>query len=136
MTGTGFALYGPREGTGMKDEHSVLLVDDNAGLRSGLAMALADVGIRTTEAERGDEAIRLVHEVKFDLLVLDLNLPDVTGVNVYRHVAYEHLRCIFMTAEATEELIEQAMQLHPLRLLRKPFEVKLFRDLVRSAVAA
>lgn len=119
-------------------QYSVLLVDDNAGLRSGLAMILEDEGIRTTQAERGDEAIQLVHEVRFDLYVLDLNLPDMTGVNVYTHVAAEHTspRCIFMTAEASEELIEQAMRLHPLRLLRKPFEVKLFRDVVRNAIAA
>jgi CheY-like chemotaxis protein len=136
VTGTAFALYAPREGTAVKNEHTVLLVDDNAGLRSGLAMALEDLGIHTEQAERGDEAIQLVHEVKFDLLVLDLNLPDMTGVNVYSHVADEHLRCIFMTAEASEELIEQALRLHPLRLLRKPFEVKLFRDLVRQSIAA
>lgn len=119
-------------------QHSVLLVDDNAGLRAGLAIVLEGEGIRTVQAERGDEAIRLVHEIKFDLLVLDLNLPDMTGVNVYSHVADEALRahCIFMTAEASEELIEQALRLHPLRLLRKPFEVKLFRDLVRGAIAA
>lgn len=117
--------------------HSVLLVDDNVGLRAGLAMVLEDEGLETVQAERGDEAIRLVQEVRFDLLVLDLNLPDMTGVRVYTSVAHELAkpRCIFMTAEASEELIEQALRLQPLRLLRKPFEVNVFRDLVRRAVA-
>jgi DNA-binding response OmpR family regulator len=112
----------------------VLLVDDNAGLRAGLATVLEDEGIQTRQAERGDEAIKLVQQVHFDLLVLDLNLPDMTGVRVYSSVR-EHAKCIFMTAEASEELIEQALRLDPLRLLRKPFEVKLFRELVRSAIA-
>jgi CheY-like chemotaxis protein len=114
---------------------SVLLVDDNAGLRSGLATVLEDEGIRTLQAERGEDAIKLIQQVRFDLLVLDLNLPDMTGVRVYSSIRQHAKACIFMTAEASEELIEQAMKLDPLRLLRKPFEVKLFRELVRSAVA-
>ena len=118
-------------------QRSVLLVDDNVGLRSGLATILEDEGIETSQAERGDEAIRLVREVRFDLLVLDLNLPDMTGVSVYSTVETEfgRLQCIFMTAEASEELIEQAMRLEPLQLLRKPFEISLFRTLVRQAIA-
>lgn len=118
-------------------QHSVLLVDDNVGLRAGLATVLEDEGIETRQAERGDEAIRLVQEFRFDLVVLDLNLPDMTGVRVYTSVQQELIRpqCIFMTAEASEELIEQALRLEPLRLLRKPFELNLFRDLVRRAIA-
>ena len=118
-------------------QRSVLVVDDNAGLRQGLAAVLRDEGIETREAERGDEAIRLVREVRFDLLVLDLNLPDMTGVRVYTTVSEEvpSRRLIFMTAEASEELIDEALRLDPLRLLRKPFEVQLFRDLVRRGIA-
>jgi CheY-like chemotaxis protein len=116
-------------------DRSVLLVDDNVGLRSGLALVLSDEGLKTREAGRGAEAIRLIQEVRFDLVVLDLNLPDMTGVRVYSTVKEARTACIFMTAEASEELIEEALRLEPLRLLRKPFEVKLFRELVRSAVA-
>jgi CheY-like chemotaxis protein len=115
---------------------SVLLVDDNVGLRTGLASILEDEGLDTRQAERGDEAIRLVKEVRFDLLILDLNLPDMTGVRLYSTVSQDVIgaRFVFMTAEASEELIDEALRLQPLRLLRKPFEVKLFRDLVRSAI--
>lgn len=122
-------------------QRSVLVVDDNAGLRTGLATVLEDEGIETRQAGRGSEAIELIHQVRFDLLVLDLNLPDMTGVRIY-NVAAEvagkgagDTRCIFMTAEASEELVEEALRLEPLRLLRKPFEVNLFRDLVRRAIA-
>ncbi|MCC7508883.1 MAG: response regulator [Planctomycetes bacterium] len=117
---------------------SILLVDDNVPLRCTLADVLEDEGVETKQAGRGDEAIGLIRQVHFDLLVLDLNLPDMTGVGLYNAV-YEELPgvgCIFMTAEATENLIEQALRLKPLELLRKPFKVGLFRELVRRAIAA
>lgn len=118
-------------------QRNVLLVDDNVPFRSALAGVLEDEGVETGEAGRGDEAVALVKQVRFDLLVLDLNLPDMTGVVLYSVLTRElpGVGCIFMTAEASEALIEKAMSLNPLRLLRKPFEVNLFRDLVRRAIA-
>ncbi len=118
-------------------QRTVLLVDDNVSLRQGLALVLEDEGIETLQAGRGDEAIQLAHAAPCNLLVLDLNLPDMTGVKVYREItrAMADLACIFMTAEAGDDLVEDALRLNPLRLLRKPFEVNLFRDLVRRAIA-
>jgi CheY-like chemotaxis protein len=130
--------YGALKGYFMVLRRSILLVDDNVPLRNTLAGVLEDEGLEPTEAGRGDEALQLVKHVRFDLLVLDLNLPDMTGVGLYGALSIELPRVglIFMTAEASEPLIEDAMRLKPLRLLRKPFEVNLFRDLVRRAVAA
>lgn len=118
-------------------QRTVLLVDDNVGLREGLALVLEDEGIEALQAGRGDEAIELVQSAPCSLVVLDLNLPDMTGVKVYHEIsrAMRQLACIFMTAEAQDDLIEDALRLNPLRLLRKPFEVNLFRDLVRRAIA-
>lgn len=116
-------------------QKTVLLVDDNAPLRESLAMVLEDEGVETHQAGRGAEALQLVRQVRVDLLVLDLNLPDMTGVTIYRSIERK-APCIFMTAEAGEELIEEALRLAPLRLLRKPFEVNLFRDLVRRGIAS
>jgi CheY-like chemotaxis protein len=117
---------------------NILLVDDNVPFRNTLAGVLADEGLEPAEAGRGDEALQLVKQVRFDLLVLDLNLPDMTGVGLYGALRVElpGVGLIFMTAEAGEPLIEDALRLNPLRLLRKPFEVNLFRDLVRRAIAA
>jgi DNA-binding NtrC family response regulator len=117
-------------------ECTVLVVDDNAGLRAGLVSLLQGEGIEAHQAERGEEAIRLVRALPFRLLVLDLNLPDMTGVGLYRQaeLALPKVPCIFMTAEATEALIEEALRMNPLMLLRKPFETAMFRALVRHAL--
>lgn len=116
---------------------TVLLVDDNVGLREGLALALEDEGVSTLQAGRGDEALVLARDERCELVVLDLNLPDMTGVKVYHDItrAIRQMACIFMTAEASESLVAEALRLSPLRLLRKPFEVNHFRDLVHRAMA-
>jgi DNA-binding response OmpR family regulator len=118
---------------------NILLVDDNVTFRSTLAQVLEADGYVSTQAGRGDEAIEIVRggsAGRLALLVLDLNLPDTTGVGLYRALAEEVIEtpCIFMTAEASEELILRALELNPLELLRKPFEMQLFRDLVRGAI--
>ncbi len=118
-------------------QRSVLLVDDNASLRDGLACVLRDEGVETLEASRGDEALALVAHNRIHLAVLDLNLPDMTGVGIYEGLLrlWPELPCIFMTAEAGRPLVEKAWQVGPLGLLRKPFEMHVFRDLVRRAIA-
>jgi len=119
---------------------NILLVDDNVAFRSTLAMVLEADGFAACQAGRGDEALEIArHEfrqVRLGLFVLDLNLPDTTGVGLYRELAAEwpDVACIFMTAEASAALVDQALELNPLSLLRKPFEVQIFRDLVRGAI--
>lgn len=117
---------------------TVLLVDDNVSLREGLALVLEDEGIESVQAGRGDDALKIVSSSSFRLVVLDLNLPDMTGVKVYREISrvIAKMACIFMTAEASQGLIDDALRLNPLRLLRKPFEINLFRDVVRRAIAS
>lgn len=115
---------------------SVLLVDDNVPFRRALALVLEDEGVHTVQAERGDEAEKLLQEIRCELFVLDLNLPDTTGVELYTRLSRRGVTpCVFMTAEASEELIADAMKLRPVTLLRKPFEVKLFRDVIRRFVS-
>lgn len=116
---------------------TVLLVDDNTPLRESLAMLLQDEGVETVEAGTGAEAVGLCVAHTLDLAVLDLNLPDMTGVTIYETIArrWTRLPCIFMTAEALPELVDQALRVGPLGLLRKPFEMHDFRDLVRRAIA-
>lgn len=115
---------------------TVLLVDDNRSFREGLADVLRDEGVEALEAGSGQEAMRQSAGVQVDLVVLDLNLPDATGVAVYARLQQKQpgLPCIFMTAEATESLVQEAARLQPRRVLRKPFEIHLFRDLVRLAI--
>ena len=114
---------------------AVLLVDDNAAFRESLAALLSDTGAEICEASCGREALEQVKGRALDLAILDLNLPDTTGVQVYTEMMREKVTpCIFMTAEAEAALVEEAKSLNPLEVLRKPFELALFRALVRRVL--
>ena len=114
---------------------AVLLVDDNAAFRESLAALLSDTGAEICEASCGREALEHVKGRALDLAILDLNLPDTTGVQVYTEMMREKVTpCIFMTAEAEAALVDEAKALNPLEVLRKPFELALFRALVRRVL--
>lgn len=71
---------------------SILVVDDHALIRKGLKLLLEDTpDIRVTgEADSGMQAISLVREQKFDLVLLDISLPDKNGIEVLQQLKTEH----------------------------------------------
>ena len=62
-----------------KNIKDLLVVEDNAVMREGIRQLIGNGDVKTTEAENGEEAIRLLKEKNFDCMVLDLGLPDMTG---------------------------------------------------------
>ncbi len=119
----------------MSERTTVLLVDDNERFRESLAELLGSSGVEICEAATGADALCVAKRRALDLAILDLNLPDTTGVQVYSEIlAMRPTPCIFMTAEAEAPLVEEALEMHPLELLRKPFELRAFRELVRRVL--
>ncbi|MHC4839679.1 MAG: response regulator [Planctomycetota bacterium] len=113
----------------------VLLVDDNTGLRAMLAEMLVAEGLVVVEAGRADDGIAAAAGNEFSLAVLDLNLPDATGVVIWQAVCEVTEHVIFMTAEASAGLVDQASECGPLKVLHKPFDPVEFRVLVREALS-
>ncbi|MCK6440025.1 MAG: response regulator [Planctomycetes bacterium] len=114
----------------------ILLADDNGGLRHSLAVALQDRGYQTIEATSGREAWDIGRVQRPHLSLLDINMPDMTGVDVYKGWLSEGLRMpvIFMTAEASDTLRQQALVLGAISILSKPFGAAEFLRLVRNAL--
>src|SRR3954464_3301790 len=71
-----------------RDEPRVLLVDDHDLFRTGLRNLLEEQGgVQIAgEAQNGAEAVRLVREVAPDVVVMDLNMPSMSGVEATRHI--------------------------------------------------
>jgi len=110
---------------------SVLLVDDEPKIRQALTQALRDDGHDVTPTGSPMEALRLVGERPFDLLVVDNLMPELGGLELIREVVsatapYQRPEILMMTAHATVESAIEAMKLGAVDYLQKPFEIDEF----------
>lgn len=91
----------------------VLLVDDHALLRATLRSVLEnapDIEI-IAEAANGRDAVRLIMEQQPDVVLLDIAMPIMNGLDVARMVkGYAHVRIVILSMHADEEYVEQALQ--------------------------
>lgn len=101
----------------------VLIVDDEPGLRETLALLLRDEGYEVATAAGGEEALRRATREPFDLLLVDLRMPDLDGLTFlerYRAAGGQGL-VIVMTAYGTREIAVEAMRRGAYDYLSKPF---------------
>ena len=118
---------------------SVLLVDDEPKIRQALAKALRDEGHDVNATGSPREALRLVGERPFDLLVVDNLMPELSGLELIREVvgatgAAERPQILMMTAHATVQSAIEAMKLGALDYLQKPFEIDEFLVVAARAI--
>lgn len=70
-------------------ETRILLVDDEAGIRRVLGITLADSGYPVTTAENGEAGLRLFREQKPDIVLTDIKMPDMDGIELLQHIKAE-----------------------------------------------
>lgn len=103
----------------------VLVVDDSPTIRRMVKVALADVGQRFVEAGTGLEAIEKLSLEPVDLIVLDLNMPDMHGIEVLkfvrRHPTYRTLPVIVLTTRGDDASRDLALAAGATAYLTKPF---------------
>lgn len=104
--------------------HRILVVDDEPDMRLILGMTLSMGGYEVTEAETGEDALVLTGEQDFDLVLLDLNLPGKSGLEVLGDWQQEGmvpaLPVLILTADAREHIDEETVQRGGRLCLRKP----------------
>jgi two-component system OmpR family response regulator len=105
------------------DKGRLLVVDDEPFLRDAVAASLRFLGFEVTDAENGTEALRLARAGRFDLVVLDVMLPDVDGFEVVRRLRRDGSRVpvIFLTARDTQDDKVTGLTIGGDDYLTKPF---------------
>jgi CheY-like chemotaxis protein len=126
----------PIEGPGTKSL-SVLVADDEASLRSTLSAILESAGHRVVEAEDGQVAVRLLNERQFDLLVLDLYMPKLDGMEVLRRIHVPPPMVIVYSAFAYFSLgaVREEVGSSVFRFVQKPVPPLVFIAAVNDAAA-
>ena len=117
-------------------EATILVVDDERSMREMLAIALRHDGYHIITAAGGQEAVRILKRASVDLLISDIRMPDMSGVDVLRQAKEidQDIIGIMMTGFASEESAVQALNLGAHDYLEKPFNVDLAKVKVRKAI--
>jgi CheY-like chemotaxis protein len=126
-------------------EVSILIVDDHPAMRSTMYDILEGEGLSPMVAANGKEAISLCMENEFDFVLMDVQMPDITGVEAFRRIKKETQarlqdsfpipyskqptasaktpRFIFMSAYSVSELKEECYRLGAIAFLQKPLDM-------------
>lgn len=115
----------------------ILIVDDEAHIRLPLARALSTLGHHTCQAGSGHEALHLLQQSAFNLMVLDMHMPDMGGVDVM-HAArhqYPDMMIVVLTGYATLENAIAAVKSNAADFLRKPAKLNHIVSTVEQLLA-
>ncbi len=101
---------------------SILITDDDRQFRETLGHVLAPCGFRTLLASDGEEAVRIVQTTEVHLLLVDMNMPRLTGLETLRLVKQikAMLPCILLSAKMDESLRAEAVRERAFSVLSKP----------------
>ena len=114
----------------------VLVVDDQALVRQGLRLLLELAGIVVVgEAEDGEAAVTLAGELRPDLVLMDLRMPGIGGVEATRLLVADGVRVIVLTTFDTDENVAEALRAGAAGFLLKDVTSEGLVDAVRRAVA-
>jgi len=136
MSEESLALARKRIKIPMRDK-PILIVDDEKNIRLTLSTSLEVLGVETDSAEDGKEALVKLREKEFGLILLDIRMPGVDGMEVLRQVRESRpdIRIIILTAYGTIELAVEAMKLGAVDFIQKPFVPEQIRERVARAMS-
>ena len=120
----------------------ILIIDDEELVVRSLSNALKRSSYEVMIAKRSEDAFIMIEEEGFDLIISDIRMPGLNGVETVRRI-FESLKernvnnvpAIFITGYADEKLEMEARSLHPKAYIHKPFDLEDFLKRVKEALA-
>jgi len=113
----------------------ILLVDDEVEFVNTLSNRLGLRGIHTDVVHDGEEALAYIGNHKVDVMVLDLKMPIMGGMEVLRKLYKTHpnIQVVILTGHGTESSAKEARQLEAFDYLHKPVDIEVLVDRIRGA---
>jgi two-component system, OmpR family, KDP operon response regulator KdpE len=113
----------------------ILIVDDEAAIRRALRTPLAELGFQVHEASRGEEALQLLHATPIDVVLLDVNMPGIGGIETLRRIRAfaPRLPVLIVTVREAEEEKVEALELGADDYVTKPFSTRELIARIRTA---
>jgi len=118
----------------MSAERSILIVDDDDAICETLSDVLEALGYHTVVAGDGEEAVACIQKENFGLVLMDLRMPKMDGVQAYHEIRKRRpaIEAIMMTAYATSDLVQEALQAGAREVLSKPLAMDRLLNLIAA----
>lgn len=119
------------------DTGSILVVDDDADNREVLSRSLQSVGYTVTEATSGEEAMAFLRSAEFDLVLCDVVMPGVSGIEVLQHIRSvfaDALPVVMLSGVDQLDIVVTCLELGADDYLSKPFEPAILRARARASI--
>jgi CheY-like chemotaxis protein len=115
---------------------SLLIADDDPGFRETLRVVFEPRGFRTYLAGDGEEALQLVHRERVHVVLLDMHMPKLTGLETLRQLKEFRalLPCILLSAQLDDAIVEQAQRAHAYSVLSKTVTIRQITGAVFQAL--
>jgi len=118
---------------------NVLIVDDEEDIRISLKMLVEDMGYKATTAENGIKALELLKKEKFDIVLLDILMPKMSGREVLENIRKDpklkDQKVVFLTVVKLGLVGKDSIKnLKPTDYLQKPIKVAEFRERIKKIV--
>lgn len=115
----------------------ILIVDDEPAVLALLRRIVATENVEILAARSGAEALAIARRSPLDLVILDVRLPDISGMEVLRRVRKidDSVPVIMVTSYGSPESVRAAMKLGAFDYLTKPFDSEEIRRLAKEALA-
>jgi two-component system KDP operon response regulator KdpE len=119
-----------------ENRSTVLIVDDEPSIRISLRTILSGLGFAVVEAARGEEAVSLVRTAQFDIVLLDINMPGLGGIEVCRLMRKNSplLPIVMLTVQGSEDRKVEALDAGADDYITKPFQLRELIARIRAAV--
>ena len=114
----------------------ILVVDDESAIRRALRPPLVELGFQVAEASRGEEALQVLRAGTFDVVLLDMNMPGIGGIETLRRIRAfaPRLPVLMLTVRDQEEEKVEALDLGADDYVTKPFSTRELIARIRAAV--
>lgn len=117
---------------------TIMTADDSASIRQCVRIALCEAGYGVVEATDGQEAVNLFERNKIDMLIFDVNMPNMDGIEAIRRVrqmpAGKFIPAILLTTESAETMKQKGKQAGATGWIVKPFNPEKLIGIVKKVL--
>jgi YesN/AraC family two-component response regulator len=114
---------------------NLLIIDDEEINRKLIRMLINRISenFKIFEAKTGKEALKTIEEIEFDMILVDILLPDMNGIEIIKNIKNKKTKIVILSALSENEVINSKTPISPeIQYLSKPIDIEKFSRLIKE----